>query len=195
MPMVGVFDNGALPMFGAFGHGALAMFGAFVNGALPMFGAFGHGVLAKFGAFVIGALPMFGAFGNGALPMFGAFDNGAPPRFGADAMLLDGAWTGAAARNLLGFEEVDGEGDEVRAIKPEGSIRLLICTTDMVLFLSATSRTTTAWSEPAAETIEIVSPFVMFTKPCWPLGSSVTWSSVFIRVGCETGKLWNFWTV
>lgn len=147
------------------------------------------------GAFDNGAMPMVGVFDNGALPMFGAFDNGAPPRFGADAMLLDGAWTGAAARNLLGFEEVDGEGDEVGAIKPEGSIRLLICTTDMVLVLSATSRTTTAWSEPAAETIEIVSPFVMFTKPCWPLGSSVTWSSVFIRVGCETGKLWNFWTV
>lgn len=99
-----------------------------------------------------------------------------------------------------GDESIDGEGDkegdEGGEVKPEGTITLLICTTDIVKSSSATtSRMTSAWSEPAPETIEIVSPFVMFTKPCWPLGLSAASSSVIIRVGFETGKLCNFWTL
>lgn len=70
------------------------------------------------------AIEVIGALDTGAAAML---LDGVSPTFGAAAMLLVGALTGAADRNLPGFEEGDGVG----AVKLEGNIRLLICTTDM----------------------------------------------------------------
>ncbi|TQD89758.1 hypothetical protein C1H46_024650 [Malus baccata] len=192
---VGAFgDVGALPCCGAsndvpfdddgascaipFAGGAPSCFGSsgfvlFNGDTLPSFDALGAD------EFDGDASPYFGAsgavpFDNGVSPCFGAsgavaFDDvEALPSFGISGVgLLDGAGTGVAYRALPRVKE----GEEVGAIKLEGSIILLICTTDMYEGSSlATSRTTTTWLEPAVETIGILSSFVMFTKPCRPFG-------------------------
>lgn len=62
-------------------------------------------------------------------------------------------------------EDSDGEGDEEGEVESEGTIRLLICTTDIFKFSVNISLTISTLSEPAAETIETASPLVAFNKP------------------------------
>lgn len=62
-------------------------------------------------------------------------------------------------------EGTDGEGVEGDEVESAGTIRLLICTTDIFEFSVNISLTTSTLSEPTAEIIETVSPCVAFNKP------------------------------
>lgn len=66
----------------------------------------------------------------------------------------------------VGAEGWDAEGDEGGEVgDSEGTIRLLISTTDILKSSVYISLTSCAFSEPEAETSETVSPFVTFNKP------------------------------
>ncbi|KAM1011607.1 hypothetical protein ACFX2J_046641 [Malus domestica] len=133
-----LFDDGGASCAVPFAGGAPSCFGSsgfvlFNGDTLPSFGALGAD------EFDGDASPYFGAsgavpFDGGVSPCFGALgavafdDVEVLPSFGISGVgLLDGAWTGAAYRALPGVKKGEGVG----AIKLEGSIILLICTTVM----------------------------------------------------------------